>query len=443
MEDYEQYRTAIHESAHAVVGEFLGLQVVDISTWRDRGAAGAVTTVPHVGESRDFLVMALAPRALMKARDMDTAGCSDDLEQAWKVARHMEGRTPEDAQALVNEAERRADEMVTRRDVEYCIERLADELHPKPRRLTGEQVGAVIAQAKAEIQTRNYLAPPPVPGTLNGATPSEELAKRAATLARLGVTAAKGTKSPGPKRAATKQSTPPKGSSLFRAVYALPGTSDGAEPMRAISTPGDANGRILQLQWSVFNRWTEIESWYEGNFMERIAPGAAKKTIREDRQSMRILLQHGRDPSIGEKPIAAVDLVEENDIGGYAEGRLFDGLDPLVVDGLRGGQYGASFRFRVMREELVKKPGVSDYNPKGLPERTIIEMAVSEFGPVTWGAYGDATAGVRSITDEIHFGRDTPTGRKRRDERAPRTSARTFEKGKREPSWLLGGDLCR
>lgn len=194
---------------------------------------------------------------------------------------------------------------------------------------------------------------------------------------------------------------------LFRAAYAVP-VSNG-ETQRAVSLP-EGDGRTLQLQWYRSDVWTEIDSWYEGNFMERIAPGAAKKTIAENKANMRILLQHGRDPQLGQKPIAPIDLVEENELGGYAEGRLFDGLDQLVVDGLRSGQYGASFQFRVMRDELVQEPGPSDYNPKGLPERTIKEMGVQEFGPVTWGAYPDASAGVRSLTDEIHFGifRDMP-----------------------------------
>lgn len=189
---------------------------------------------------------------------------------------------------------------------------------------------------------------------------------------------------------------------LFRAVYALPSASQGA-PARAVTQLDTGTGRTLDLQWYVADRWTEIDSAYEGHFMERIAPGAAAKTIRENKANMRILLQHGRDPQIGNKPIASLDELGENDLGGYARGELFPSLDPLVVDGLRAGQYGASFRFGVMRDDLVKKPGPSDYNPKGLPERTVKEMAVREMGPVTWGAYSGASADVRSITDEVHF----------------------------------------
>jgi Caudovirus prohead protease./Transcription factor WhiB. len=63
------------------------------------------------------------------------------------------------------------------------------------------------------------------------------------------------------------------------------------------------------------------------------------------------------------------------------------------------GLYGSSFRFTVGADNFDAKPGRSDYNPDGLPERTIREAKVAEFGPVTFPAYQGATAGVRSLTD--------------------------------------------
>jgi hypothetical protein len=63
--------------------------------------------------------------------------------------------------------------------------------------------------------------------------------------------------------------------------------------------------------------------------------------------------------------------------------------------------YGASHRFRALREIVVETPEPSEENPKGLMERTVTEASVREFGPVTWGAYEDATAAVRSLTDEV------------------------------------------
>jgi hypothetical protein len=71
-----------------------------------------------------------------------------------------------------------------------------------------------------------------------------------------------------------------------------------------------------------------------------------------------------------------------------------------ILPGLQAGLYGASFRFRVTREEKNEEPTKTDINPDGIPERTIKEVRLFEFGPVTFPAYASATAGVRSLTDE-------------------------------------------
>lgn len=160
-------------------------------------------------------------------------------------------------------------------------------------------------------------------------------------------------------------------------------------------------GRILYGHFAVTNRWTEINSMWEGRFMERFATGAFKKTLRENRDGLRILFQHGMDPQVGDKPIAAVRDLREDDEGAYYEARLLDGVPELIVSGLREGVYGASFRFSSMREEWAEEPGASEHNPEGLPERTIKEARVAEGGPVTFPAYADATAQLRSATD--HF----------------------------------------
>jgi hypothetical protein len=119
-----------------------------------------------------------------------------------------------------------------------------------------------------------------------------------------------------------------------------------------------------------FDEWTEIDSWFEGNFMERMAAGSFKKTFRE--QTPKVLLQHGMDYTAGDKPLGAPDVLREEADGPYYEVPLLDA--PYVRDltpGLEAGLYGASFRFSVMREDWVEEPPVSDHNPKGIPERTI------------------------------------------------------------------------
>jgi HK97 family phage prohead protease len=150
-----------------------------------------------------------------------------------------------------------------------------------------------------------------------------------------------------------------------------------------------------------FNEWTEIDSVFEGNFMERVAPGAFKKTIAENGKRMRVLFQHGMDPQIGDKPLGSIDVLKEDSQGPRYEVTLLDApyVRDNILPGLRANLYGSSFRFSVQREEFNRDASASDYNPKGLPERTLKEVAVREFGPVTFPAYAGATAGVRSLTD--------------------------------------------
>jgi HK97 family phage prohead protease len=160
--------------------------------------------------------------------------------------------------------------------------------------------------------------------------------------------------------------------------------------------------------FAVFDRWTEIDSFWEGHFLERIARGAFKKTFRELGRRIKPLFQHGMDPQVGDKPLGPAETLREDETGAYYEVPLLDtSYNRDLIPGLEAGLYGASFRFSVMREEWVEEPGQSEHNPAGLPERTLKELRVPEFGPVTFPAYEEATAGIRSLTDEFIIGRAT------------------------------------
>jgi HK97 family phage major capsid protein/HK97 family phage prohead protease len=162
----------------------------------------------------------------------------------------------------------------------------------------------------------------------------------------------------------------------------------------------------LAGHFAVFDQWTEINSIFEGNFMERFAPGSFKKTFRENRDQMRVLFQHGHDPSIGDKVLGPIRTLKEDEVGAnYAVPMLDTSYNRDLIPGLEAGLYGSSMRFRVMKEEFVSKPKRSKTNPDGLPERTVQEAQVREFGPVTFPAYAGATAGLRSLTDEFMFGK--------------------------------------
>ena len=184
---------------------------------------------------------------------------------------------------------------------------------------------------------------------------------------------------------------------------------DDAISLRAGAAEG---GTTLVGYYSRSNVWYEIDSFWEGRFLERVAPGAHAKTIKADRDRMRVLFDHGFDPNLGNKPLGPIEVLEERDEGPWYEVPLLDtdynrdfvlpALQGRTIDGRTfGSQLGASFRFYVDADMWDNDPGRSDHNPDGIPERTITRVQVLEFGPVTFPANPAATAGVRSLTDEF------------------------------------------
>lgn len=166
----------------------------------------------------------------------------------------------------------------------------------------------------------------------------------------------------------------------------------------------------LYGHFSIFNTWTEINSTYEGRFLERVAPGTFAKTMKESRAQIKVLYDHGADPQLGNKPLGPLTDLREDEEGGYYEVPLIDTSynRDFVIPALNAGLLGASFRFQVVRDEWNDKAERSEFNPNGLPERTIREVRLFELGPVTFGAYPEATAKVRSLTDHYHDLRTSP-----------------------------------
>ena len=196
--------------------------------------------------------------------------------------------------------------------------------------------------------------------------------------------------------------------------------------IRAMAPTGEpSDGKTIFGRIARANEWSEIDSAVEGHFLERNAPGTFRKTFADGVGRIHILFQHGKDPEVGDKPIALPLELAEDSVGAFYRGELFDGVPALVRDGLKAGVYGSSHRFKVIREDWERNPARSDYNPKGLPERTIREAMVMELGPVTWPAFGGSSAAVRSLTDDFlpippvapsDDAGPTPTSPERRDE---------------------------
>lgn len=139
---------------------------------------------------------------------------------------------------------------------------------------------------------------------------------------------------------------------------------------------------------AVFNTPTVINSW-EGHFTEQIMPGAFRKTLQENGDTVRFLYDHGMDPSIGNKPLGKIDTLREDKRGLLVEATMLD--RPYVDDiteALRAEALdGMSFRFSVVRDEWDESGPV--------PARTIKEAKLHEVSVVTFPAYQATTAGVR------------------------------------------------
>lgn len=172
----------------------------------------------------------------------------------------------------------------------------------------------------------------------------------------------------------------------------------------------NANGMpTMTGHFSTFDDWYEINSYFEGEFIERIAPGAFKKTLKDDASRknagdrIKVLLEHGHDPVVADKPLGVPDSLAEDATGPAYEVPLLDtSYCRDLVPALEAGAYGTSFRFQVLRDEWVNEPPASDYNPSGMPERTIREVRVIEFGPTMFPANPAATVGLRSTTDAYY-----------------------------------------
>lgn len=179
-------------------------------------------------------------------------------------------------------------------------------------------------------------------------------------------------------------------------------SGDAALSLRDAEGSAEGSGDLLVGHFAVYNRWTEINSQMEGHFLERLAPNSIARSL--ERRQPKVLFNHGKDPSIGNKPLGIPAVIESDGTGARYEVPLFDAayvneLKPAM----RAGAFGASFRFGVPSDGDVwnEAPERSEHNPSALPERTLTNIDVYEFGPVTFPAYAEASAGLRSLTDDF------------------------------------------
>lgn len=151
------------------------------------------------------------------------------------------------------------------------------------------------------------------------------------------------------------------------------------------------DGNTLVGFAAVFNVWAEIDSW-EGQFRERIDPHAFDKTIAERGVDFTVLFNHGHDPTLGQLPLGVAKVVEPRSKGLWTETSLSSArsvqeeIKPRLQEGSLGGM---SITFEVLDDEWGE-------GADGVEERTVKEIKMHEFGPVTFPAFTTTTAGVRS-----------------------------------------------
>ena len=144
--------------------------------------------------------------------------------------------------------------------------------------------------------------------------------------------------------------------------------------------------------------WYKINSYWEGSFMERVAPGAAQF---DSAGAVRSLFNHGFDSALGGRALGIPESISEQSFDdglfSVASVPLFDASYVRdLVPGIRAGAYGSSFMFTVTSDAWDMEPDPSDMNPSGLPERTVTGYLLMEQGPVTWPANPGADAGIES-----------------------------------------------
>lgn len=193
---------------------------------------------------------------------------------------------------------------------------------------------------------------------------------------------------------------------LFRGLTGSPVELRAGEDVPEAST--------LFGHFARFDSWNEIDSYFEGNFMERVAKGTFRKTFKERSGRIRVQFDHGYDTWFGGSVLGIPEVLREEDFGPYYEVPLFDAdynhdrLIPMLqgrtIDGRTfGSSLGASYKFRVTRDEWVQPKKATDTNPKMIPERTVREVSLYELGPVVFGADELATSGARSVSLTDHY----------------------------------------
>lgn len=180
------------------------------------------------------------------------------------------------------------------------------------------------------------------------------------------------------------------------------------EGLRSRFTSADGttvSGRTICAYAAVFNRWTEIHD-QDGDYMERIAPGAFRDGLAQRAGRIFCVYNHGRNldftPSAEHSvPYGRPEVSREDHRGWYTETLVNDDAagDRLLAAARNKALKGQSFTGYFLESTPPKPPGGYRRDPHTgeLPRVTRTKILPIEYGLTPIPAYADAeVVGVRS-----------------------------------------------
>jgi HK97 family phage prohead protease len=159
--------------------------------------------------------------------------------------------------------------------------------------------------------------------------------------------------------------------------------------LRDVRVASSEKGKIVDGYAAVFDSPTEIDTWF-GRYRESIEPGAFTKTLKEN--DIRALYNHNPDWVLGRNKAGTLDL-REDDHGLAVTIKLPDTsyASDLAESLKRGDIDQMSFGFEIIRDRWIFTK-----NDAELDERTLLEVRLWDVSPVTFPAYPQTEAHLRT-----------------------------------------------
>jgi HK97 family phage prohead protease len=209
-------------------------------------------------------------------------------------------------------------------------------------------------------------------------------------------------------------------------------------------------GRTMKGYAAVFNR-PAFTADPENEPLLIVRPTAFDKTLKERAGKVRVLYQHGKDPAIGSFPLGVAQVMQADKYGLYTE-TVLDEIDfntNRLIPSLRSGATnGMSITAGVIRSSWNDDRTVKYFD----------ELALEEFGPVTFPLFEDTSAmvaareswsdtaareGIILPHEIVRAEASAPPGRSeatRERDRLTRTAEQTLAAQRERFGRLFGGD---